>query len=119
MPLNPIAHDRGKLADLQIETAIIPRRETKRIFIKTDFSATSTRVEPAIESLLSKEINLGPDLRVVKESQARIEEIVDLAVDEPRRRLLEMIHFKINSAAQSSPKNIVKRRESERGIESL
>src|SRR5438552_10899445 len=119
MPLNPIAHHRGKLADLQIETAVIPRRKTKCIFFEAHLRAARARVEPAIQPRLRKEINLRSGLGVEKECQARIEEVVDLAVDEARRRLLKMVRFKVNCAAQSSAKNVVKRRESKCRIEPL
>jgi hypothetical protein len=58
-------------------------------------------------------------LGIEEERQARIEEIVNLAVNESRRRLLEMIRFKVNCAAQPGAKRIMKSRDSKRGIELL
>jgi len=74
-------------------------------------------IEAAIESRLREEINLRPELRVEKQRETRIEEIVDLRVDETRRRLLEVISFKINRAAQSHTKIVLKGSDRERGIE--
>ncbi len=99
MPWDPIAHHGCKLPHLQIETAIIPRRKAKRIFVETNLSAVITGVEPTIQPRLSKEINLRPKLRIEKQRQTRIEEIVDFAVDESGRWLLEMIEFKVDRAA--------------------
>src|SRR5207247_7904927 len=97
MPRDPITDNGRKLPHLQIETAIIPRRKAERIFIEANLSAVITGVEPTVEPRLSKEINLRPELRVEKEREARIEEIVDLAVDEAGCRLLEMIRFQVDS----------------------
>ena len=77
------------------------------------------RIEPTIESRLCKEVNLRSKLGVEKQCQTRVEEIVDFAVDESRRRLLEMITYKVNCAAQFGPKIILKRRERERAVEPI
>src|ERR1700730_14430668 len=117
MTRDPIADDSGELADLQSQTAILPRRDAKRVFVEPEIGAVIARVEPAIKSRLHEEINLRPDLRVEKQRETRIEEIVDLRIDKTRRRLLEMISFKVNRAAQSRTKIVLKRRHGERGIE--
>jgi hypothetical protein len=105
MPWDPIAHHGCKRPRLQIETAIIPRRKAKRIFVETNLGAAITGVEPAVQPRLSKEINLRPKLCIEKQRQTRIEEIVAFAVDESRRRLLEMIDFKVDRAAESRASN--------------
>ena len=68
---------------------------------------------------MSEEINLRSVLRVEKERQTGIEEIVDIAVDEARRRLLEVVNFQIESAAQTRAKIIVRRRNGERAIKAI
>src|SRR5437870_4983087 len=117
MARDPITDNRCKFSQLHIETAIIPRRKAKRIFVKTNLSSVIAGIEPAIESRLSEEINLRPQLRVEKESQSRIEEVVNVAVDEPGRWLLEMIRFEIDCAAQSRAKIVLKRSDSEGAVE--
>src|SRR5215469_7592857 len=99
MPPDPITYNGGKLAHLQIEGAVIPGRKTKRIFIEAHLSAASCRIKPAIDPRLRKEINMRTVLRVEKERQAWIKEVIGSAVDESWRRLLEMIRFKIDCAA--------------------
>src|SRR5437588_12516532 len=94
-----IANNSGKFADLKIQTAIFPGRNAQRIFIQPNGGAVIARIEPAIESRLGKEINLFAELRVEKKRETRIEKIVDPAVDQYRRWLLEMVNFKINRSA--------------------
>src|SRR5712692_1754292 len=99
MPRDPITDNGCKLPYLQIETAITPRRKPKRIFIEANLSYVITGVEPTVQPRLSKEINLGPKLCIEKQRQTRIEEIVDLAVDESRRWVLEIVKFGVDGAA--------------------
>ena len=108
MPGNPIADDRGEFANLQRQATIVPRRHTQRIFVEPNLGAVIARVKAAIDPRLRKEINVRADLRVEKERQTRIKKSVDAAVDQTRRRLLEVIDFQIESAAQSRPQIIVK-----------
>src|ERR1700726_2498123 len=99
MPLHPIANNRSKFADLEVETLIVPRRNTKRIFIEPNLGAVIARVKPAVQSRLPEKIDVRYKLRVKKDRQSRIEEIVDLAVNEAGRRLFEMISFDVEPAA--------------------
>jgi hypothetical protein len=63
---------------------------------------------------------MRPDLRIEEQSQTRIEEVVDLAVDQAgRRQLLEMVILKIECAAQPGAKIILKRRNRERAVEPI
>src|SRR5260370_23001752 len=119
MSLDDIDHDSGEFDHMQIETTVIPRRKTKRVFIKTDLSAVSARVEGAIHPRFSKEINPRCSLGVEEECQARIEKVVGIAVDEAGRRLLRMGRFKVNCPAQSGAKDIIKSRKSKCGIQPL
>ena len=73
MPWDPIAHHGCKLPHLQIDTAILPRRIAKRIFVEANLGAVITGVEPAVQPRLSKEIDPAPKLRIEKERQTRIE----------------------------------------------
>jgi len=119
MPRDPVSDNGCELADLESEAAIVPGSEPKCIFIKPDLSAVITRVEAAVESRLRKEIDLRANLGVEEESQTRVKEIVDFAVDESRRRLLKVITFDVNCAAESRAKIVLKRRDGERGIEPI
>src|SRR6266566_2792450 len=98
MPRDPITDNGCKLSHLQIETAVIPRRKAERIFIEANLSAVITGIEPTVQPRLSKEINLGPELRIKKQRKTRIEKIVDVAVDESRRWLLEIVKFGVDGA---------------------
>src|ERR1700730_19080313 len=63
---------------------------------------------------------MRPDLRIEEQSQARIEEVVDLAVDQAgRRQLLEMVILKIECAAYTGAKIVLKCRDRERAVESI
>ena len=75
------------------------------------------RIEAAIDSGLGEEINLRAELRVEKQRETRIEEIVNLGVDETGCGLLEIIEFEINCAAQSGAKIILKGGDSQRAVE--
>src|SRR5437764_14542142 len=74
-------------------------------------------VEPTIKPRLDKEINLGSDLRIEKECQTRVEEIVDVTIDQSRRGLLEIVDFKIDRAAQARAKIVVEGSDGEGRIE--
>src|SRR5437899_7525292 len=99
MPRDKVPDDGGELTDLESKTSVLPRRNSKRIFVEPNLSAVIARIEPTIQSRLRKQINMRTKLRVEKQRQTGIEEIVDLAVDKARRWLLEMITFDINRAA--------------------
>src|SRR3954468_17589710 len=101
MSRNPIADDGRKLADLECKTAVLPWGDSKRIFVQPNVGAVVGRIEAAIEPRLREEIHLRTRLRVQKQRETRIEQIVDFRVDEARRGLLEIIKFQIDCAAQS------------------
>src|SRR2546423_15367743 len=117
MPRHPIADHSRELSHLQSKPSVVPRRNSKRVLIEPELSAAIARVESAIESRLREEINLRSILRIEKEREARIKEIVDLAVDESGRGLFKMINFEINRAAQVRPKIVVKRGDHQRAVE--
>ena len=77
MPRDPIADDGGEFAGLESKTAVLPRRKSKRILVQTNLGAVIAGIEAAIDSRLREEINLRPELRVEKQGETRIEEIVD------------------------------------------
>src|SRR6266550_743847 len=117
MPGNPIADDRGEFANLQRQATIVPRRHAQRIFVEPNLGAVIARVKAAIEPRLRKEINVRAGLCVEKERQTRIKKRVDAAVDEARRRLLEVIDFQIERAAQSHAQIIMKCRGGKRVVD--
>ena len=99
MPWNPITDYGSELANLQAKTSIFPRGNAKGIFIEPDLGTVVARIEPPVKSRLRKKINMRPNLCIEKERQARIEKVVDIAIDETGRRLLEIIIFDIDGAA--------------------
>jgi hypothetical protein len=74
MPLNPAPHDRRKLADLEVKTAIVPGSPPHQIFVEARIKILRARVEPAIQSGLKKCVNVSayPGIQIKRE--ARIEE---------------------------------------------
>src|SRR5438309_11121293 len=119
MSRDKIADNGGELTDLQSKATVLPRGNPKRILIQANLGAVIARIETAIESRLGKEINVRAELSVEEKCQARVEEIVDVAVDEPRCWLLEMIKLDIDRAAQTRSKIILERSDSERVIEAI
>src|SRR5438477_6641735 len=119
MPGHEVTDNGSKFTDLQSKAAVLPWRHAQGVFIEAEGSSMVARIEPTIESRLCKEVNLRSKLGVEKQCQTRVEEIVDFAVDESRRRLLEMITFEVDCAAQFDPKIILKRRERERAVEPI
>src|SRR6266851_3345842 len=117
MPRDPIANHGSELTDLQGETAVLPRGYAYCMFIKPNLSAVITWIESTIEPRLSEKINPAPQLCIEKERQARIEKLVDLTVNESRRRLIEVINFDIYRATHARSKIIVERCDSECAIE--
>src|SRR6516162_8842709 len=116
MPRNPIANNGRELTDLQCKTAVLPRRDSKRILIQANLGAVVGRIEPAIESRLREEIHLRTDLRVDKQRKTIIEKVVDIRVDETGRGLLEIIEFQIGCAAQSRAKIILEPGDRQRTV---
>ena len=116
MPRDPIADDSGELACLLSKAAILPWRNPKCILVQTNVGAVIGGIESAVEPRLRKEINLRSDLRVQKESQPRVEKSVDVAINETRRGLFEVINLQIERAAQSYPEIILKCGDRERSI---
>src|SRR5438309_10445240 len=119
MSRDKIADNGGELTDLQSKATVLPRGNPKRILIQANLGAVIARIETAIESRLGKEINVRAELSVEEKCQARVEEIVDVAVDEPRWWLLEMIKHYIDRAAKTRPKIVLERSERELRIEAI
>src|SRR6478735_11514138 len=101
MSRDPISDDCREFAGLQCETTVLPWGDSKRILVQANVGAVIARIEPPIQSRLREEIHLRTRLRVQKQRETRIEEIVDFRINEARRRLFEIIKFQIDSAAQS------------------
>src|SRR6266446_4643900 len=119
MPRHPNADDGRELPNLQSESAIFPRRDTKRVLIQPNLGAVIARIESAIESRLRKKIKLRPELSIKKKCQTWIEEIVDLTIDQSWSRLLEMVNLQIQRPAQARPEIILKSSDGQRAIEPL
>src|SRR5437870_13208332 len=119
MTRDKIADDSGELTDLQCEPAIFPWRNPKRVFVEPNLSAVITRIESTIQARLRKKINVRPHLGVKKQGQSRVEQIVDLTVDQSRRRLLKVIRFKVDCPTQSDANVIVKSGIGKCSIESI
>ena len=100
MPRDPVADDRSELTYLEREP-IVPRRNAKCVLRESNLRAATGGIKAAIEPRLRKKIDVRPDLRVQKEDQPRIKQIVDLAIDQPRRRLIEMVKFQVDRPTQA------------------
>src|SRR5438309_1064342 len=90
MPGHEVTDNGSELTDLESKATVFPRRHPRGIFIQANGSTMVARIEPTIESRLCIEVNLRSKLGVEKQCQTRVEEIVDRAVDESRRRWLEI-----------------------------
>ena len=119
MPRYPVADNGGEFPDLQSEAPIGPWSDAKRVLIQSDGRAMVARVEPSIKPRLGEKINGRPELCIEKKRQPRAEEIVDFAVDESRGRLLEVIEFQINCAAQARAKVLLERGKRQAIVESV
>src|ERR1043166_2096803 len=117
MPRHPAADNRREFTKLNIQSAVGPRRHAHSVFVQSDLRAAIAWIEPAIESRLHEEINLGTNLGIEKEREPRTEQIVNRAVDESRRRLLKMVILKVERAAQPGAKLILPGGNRERAVE--
>ena len=117
MALDVISDNSREFADLEGEPTILRRRQSQRIFVQPNGGPVIARVESAIKPGLGEKINLRSVLCIEKERETRIEEIVNLAVDQFRRWLLEMVNFKIDCPAQARPQVVVECGDGERAVE--
>src|SRR5438445_13683809 len=101
MSRDKIADNGGELTDLQSEATVLPRGNPKRILIQTNLGAVIARIETAIESRLREEINVRAELSVEEKCQTRVEESVDVDVDEPRCWLLEVMKVDIDRSRKA------------------
>ena len=113
----PVAHDRGKLADLHIEAPVFPRRQAQRVFIEPEPRAAVARIEAAVHARLREKVNVRAELAVEKEREARIEKPVAAREKQSRRRLLEKVSLEIHRAAQAQPDVFVENRNRQRLVE--
>ena len=116
MPFDPIANDRRELANLQIETPVIARREAQRVFVGARLHAAVTRIEATVHAPLSEDINVRAELRIQEQGEARVEQFVVVGIDESRRGLGEPITFEIHQSAESCAHLVVERGEGQRVI---
>ncbi len=77
MPRDPIADDGGELADLQRKTTVLPWGDSKRILVQANVGTVVAWIESTIKPRLREEVHLRTGLRVDKQCETRIEEIVD------------------------------------------
>src|SRR5204863_94715 len=84
MPLNPIAHHRGKLADLQIETAVIPGRKTKCILSPIIFRRDQAQITAVQTSEVARQIQTKPMPGNVCGSAAAMKALEDMDLSMPR-----------------------------------
>src|SRR6266513_3748279 len=101
MARDPVADYGAELADLKREAPVLPWGESEGVFVEPDLSTVITRIKTSIQTRLNKSIDLRANLGVEKQRQPRIEKVVNMTIDESRRRLLEMISLKIDRAAQA------------------
>src|SRR5438552_4098395 len=101
MPPGPVANDGCEFAHLKIQARVVPWRIAQRIFVGASFGGLRGRVKTAINARLRKNVNMWAELGVEKQSEAWIKKIMAFRVDQAGRRLLEMIIFEIDRAAQA------------------
>src|SRR5581483_3728575 len=99
MPRHPIADHGREFSDLEIDPRIIEWRVAKKIFVGASFRPFIGGIETAIDPRLHEEINVTRPLRVEEDRQSRIEEPLIAREDQSRRRLIEVIRFKIDKSA--------------------
>src|SRR5437867_6362782 len=119
MSRHPIAYDRGELTNLQRKAAIVPRCDAKRVLVRAHLRAMIARVEPAIQPRLHKDINVRPNLCIEENRQPRIEQRIDLAVDQTGRRLLEMVKLEIDCPADTRSHIFIKRAKCQRLVDAV
>src|SRR6476661_5414999 len=119
MSRNPIADDGREFAGLQCETTVLPWGDSKRILVQANVGAVIARIESPIQSRLREEIHLRTGLRVQKQRETRIKQIIDFRINEPGRGLLEIIKFQIESAAQSRAEILLKPGDRQCAIEAV
>ena len=68
MTRHPVADDCGKLAGLEIEPAIFPRRHADSVFVESDLGAVVGRIETAVDARLRENVNRTSELRVDKQT---------------------------------------------------
>src|SRR6266702_3450650 len=101
MARHPVADYGGELTDLKSESSVLPWGKSEGVFVEPDLRAVIAWIKTSIQTRLNKKIHLRSNLGVEKQRQSRIEKVVNIAVDESGRRLLEMISLKIDRAAQA------------------
>ena len=114
VPRNPGADDGRKLADLHVDAAVGPRGEAQRAFVEPHAQAGLGRVEAAVGARLREKINLPAELRVEKNSEARVEERVAPGVDQAGRGRLKRVALEVERAADPRPRDGVERARGER-----
>src|SRR6266487_1097283 len=101
MARHPVADYGGELTDLESESSVLPWGEPEGVFVEPDLRAVIAWIKTSIQTRLNKGIDLRSDLGVEKQRQPRVEKVVNITINESRRRLLEMISLKIDRAAQA------------------
>src|SRR5207247_6099253 len=76
VPRHPIADNGREFADLQRKTPVLPWCNSNGVLIQANVGALISGIEPAIDSSLREEINLRAQLRVHKQRETRVKEIV-------------------------------------------
>ena len=107
MARDPVADDGGELSDLKVNRPSSQGVNAEGVFVEPDLGAVITWIKTSIQPRLNKNINLRPDLGVEKQRQPRIEKVVDVTVNKSGRRLLKIVKFKIDRAAQPEPQIVM------------
>src|SRR2546423_1855368 len=114
MARHPGADDGGKLAGLETESAIFPRRDADGVFVEPNLRAVIAWIESAIDASLGKNVNRRAELRVDEQTEPRIEERVTRRPDEAGGGAAKGVAFQIERAADARPNIVIERGEGQR-----
>jgi hypothetical protein len=73
---------------LQVQETLGPGREADRVLVQAQPCAAIVRIKAAVQAGFREGIDVGTELRVEKEREARVGEVVALRVDQARGGLV-------------------------------
>src|SRR5690348_13035905 len=118
MALDPAADHGGKLAELQIEPAVIPGRPADKVLVEPRFKVLFSGIEPAVQARLQEPVKMGTQGHVDEQAQARIEEALIL-VEQTGRALINIVAFQVQQAGQLGVKQAIRTPEPEQILGSI
>src|SRR5438552_19010838 len=99
MAQDPIANDCRKLPNLEIDSRVLSEFAAEEIFVQPDLSTLVAWIEATVDARLGKDIDMGADLSVKKQSQTRVKKNVVVGKDEAGCGRLDEVGLKIDQHA--------------------